>query len=183
MTWYYVMTAVRLATSLGLESRTLIGWISSDRWRHHRMSSDRTSAKWHSWTWLQTWRTCFFRAPQYVRPINCVLSTPLLLKEMLRNEGSRFFFYTVSCPRGACREPRSNIEIQQTNGITPRSVLLRCDWSSDTRSDWLNLEPLAPAALARAQSVEFSRTRRMTAQDTFVQIYLLLLLFIFLYLI
>ena len=27
--------------------------------------------------------------------------------------------------------------------ITQRSVLLRSDWSSDTPSDWLNLEPLA----------------------------------------
>ena len=70
------------------------------RWRHCRMSSDRTSAKWHSWTWLQTWRTCFFRAPQYVRPINCVLSTPLLLKEMLRNEGSRFFYTVTRCMPG-----------------------------------------------------------------------------------
>ena len=56
------------------------------------------------------------------------------LKEMLRNEGSSFF-YTVSCPRGACREEGSdwlNLE------------LLRCDWLNLEllRCDWLNLELL-----------------------------------------
>ena len=46
------------------------------------------------------------------------------LKEMLRNEGTRLLY-------------------RQRCDITQRSVLLRSDWSSDTPSDWLNLEPLA----------------------------------------
>ena len=57
-----------------------------------------------------------------------------VVEERQRNEGSRFF-YTVSCPRGACREEGSdwlNLE------------LLRCDWLNLEllRCDWLNLELL-----------------------------------------
>ena len=48
----------------------------------------------------------FFRAPQYVRPINCVLSTPLLLKK--DREMKAHAFYTVSGPRVACREEGSD---------------------------------------------------------------------------
>ena len=89
------------------------------------------------------------------------------LNEMTRNEGADLLY-------------------RQRCDITQRSVLLRCDWSSSSfalighrtlellRSDWSNLEPLAPVALARAQSVEFSRTRRMTAHirpNLFISIY------------
>ena len=54
------------------------------------------------------------------------------LKEMLRNEGSRFF-YTVSCPRVACREEGSdwlNLELLRCDWLNLE--LLRYDWSSDT---------------------------------------------------
>ena len=75
----------------------------------------------------------FCSAPQYSR-INQRAVGTVSLKEMLRNEGSRFF-YTVSCPRVACREEGSdwlNLE------------LLRCDWLNLEllRCDWLNLELL-----------------------------------------
>ena len=65
-----------------------------------------------------------------------------VVEERQRNEGSRFF-YTVSCPRGACREEGSdwlNLELLPSDWLNLELLrcdwlnleLLRCDWSSDT---------------------------------------------------
>ena len=96
---------------------------STDGWRHRRMSPDRSLGKWHSNFNHEPRRTCFYIRRKISLTNRRAVGTASL-NEMTRNEGADLLY-------------------RQRCDITQRSVLLRSDWSSDTPSDWLNLELLA----------------------------------------